>query len=84
MEALAKKGGRRWLAKLTEVKDYSKMQKKFEETTEQRLESIRVELRHRTEGVLMDQFELNHNRDVGAVLSEMEKQAEHLWRRCTG
>jgi len=69
---LEKEFGRRnpkWVAKSKEVQVYSKIHKNFVEASEQRLGTIRDELRHRS-GVSRDQFQLSQGASSSRALAE--------------
>jgi len=77
LDVLEKEGGRSnvWVAKMKEVQVYSKIHKKFKEASEQRLETIRVELRHRTAGMFRDHFELNQGASSSRVVARTRSQS---------
>jgi len=72
LDALEKEFGRsnsKWVEKLKEIKVYSKIHKNFVEASEQRLGTIRVELRHKTR-VARDQFQLHQGSSSSRVLAK--------------
>jgi len=72
LDALEKEFGcsnSKWLAKLKEIKVYSKIHKNFVEASEQRLGTIRVELRHKSR-VSRNQIQLHQGASSSRVLAK--------------
>jgi len=58
-----------WVAKFKEVEGYSKIHKNYKKASEQRLATIRVELRHRNGVLRRDHFELSQVASSSRILS---------------